>query len=341
MGEHYVPFGVARIARPGRDITIVAAGQMVPRALEAAEALAGEGIEAEVIDLRTIMPLDVETIVASVAQDPPPAGGRRGLGDVRHRRRDRPDDQRARVRRARRAGRAAAPGADLASVRAGAGAGDAGRHRADRRGRAAGARRHRAGAGSLARAGPAGGAPLPGAAPRPRATSARSAQPGAPAAGEMEITMPFGDLTVSEGRVVAWLKAVGDRVARASSSPRSRPTRRWSRSRRPPPARSPPSSSRSGRGADGRPHRADPAGERMRRSVASAPRAARRSEPRSAWRRRCVQRRTPSRAEGPLDRQPGGRRWRRPAIGKGLEYSPVGSELPKECASSHLASARA
>src|SRR6188508_2172018 len=66
VGEHYVPFGVARIAREGDAITLVAAGQMVPRALEAAEALAGEGIEAEVIDLRTIMPLDVETIVASV-----------------------------------------------------------------------------------------------------------------------------------------------------------------------------------------------------------------------------------------------------------------------------------
>ena len=66
VGEHFVPFGVARIARAGTDITIVAAGQMVQRALEAAEALAAEGIEAEVIDLRTIMPLDVDTIVASV-----------------------------------------------------------------------------------------------------------------------------------------------------------------------------------------------------------------------------------------------------------------------------------
>ncbi len=60
------PFGLARIARPGRDITIVAAGQIVHRALEAARALAAEGIEAEVIDLRTIMPLDVETVAASV-----------------------------------------------------------------------------------------------------------------------------------------------------------------------------------------------------------------------------------------------------------------------------------
>ena len=66
VGEHFVPFGVARIARTGTDITIVAAGQMVQRTLEAAEALAAEGIEAEVVDPRTIMPLDIDTIVASV-----------------------------------------------------------------------------------------------------------------------------------------------------------------------------------------------------------------------------------------------------------------------------------
>ena len=65
-GEHYVPFGVARIVRAGTDITIVAVGQMVQRAIEAADTLAARGIDAEVIDPRTIMPLDIETIVASV-----------------------------------------------------------------------------------------------------------------------------------------------------------------------------------------------------------------------------------------------------------------------------------
>jgi len=64
--DHYVPFGVARIAREGRDITIAAAGQMVQRSLEAAAALAEQGIEAEVIDLRTIQPLDVDTVADSV-----------------------------------------------------------------------------------------------------------------------------------------------------------------------------------------------------------------------------------------------------------------------------------
>jgi len=61
-----VPFGKAKIVREGSDVTIVAFSIMVGKALEAAEALAGEGISAEVIDLRSIRPLDVETIVTSV-----------------------------------------------------------------------------------------------------------------------------------------------------------------------------------------------------------------------------------------------------------------------------------
>jgi 2-oxoisovalerate dehydrogenase E1 component len=65
-GEHLVPFGVARIARAGTDLTIASAGQLVHRALEAAEILADEGVSAEVIDLRTIQPLDVETVADSV-----------------------------------------------------------------------------------------------------------------------------------------------------------------------------------------------------------------------------------------------------------------------------------
>ena len=65
-GEHYVPFGLARIARVGEHLTIATAGQLVHRALEAAEILIGEGVSVEVIDLRTIQPLDVETVAASV-----------------------------------------------------------------------------------------------------------------------------------------------------------------------------------------------------------------------------------------------------------------------------------
>ncbi|MHA1109054.1 MAG: pyruvate dehydrogenase complex E1 component subunit beta [Alphaproteobacteria bacterium] len=64
--EHLVPIGKARIVRPGSDVTIVAFSLMVGHALEAAETLAGEGIDAEVIDLRTLRPLDSETILESV-----------------------------------------------------------------------------------------------------------------------------------------------------------------------------------------------------------------------------------------------------------------------------------
>jgi len=61
-----VPFGKAKIVRKGCDVTIVAFSIMVGKALEAAEALAKDGIEAEIIDLRSLRPLDVDTIVASV-----------------------------------------------------------------------------------------------------------------------------------------------------------------------------------------------------------------------------------------------------------------------------------
>ena len=65
-GEYLVPFGQAAIRRAGGDVTIVATGWTVGRALAAAELLAAEGIKAEVIDPRTLVPLDVATIVTSV-----------------------------------------------------------------------------------------------------------------------------------------------------------------------------------------------------------------------------------------------------------------------------------
>ncbi len=61
-----IPIGKAKVARPGTDVTIVSFGIGMTYALGAAEALAKEGIEAEVIDLRTIRPMDIETVVASV-----------------------------------------------------------------------------------------------------------------------------------------------------------------------------------------------------------------------------------------------------------------------------------
>ncbi len=61
-----VPLGAAKIVRPGSDVTIVAFSIMVGKALEAAETLAADGIDAEVIDLRTLRPLDTAAIVESV-----------------------------------------------------------------------------------------------------------------------------------------------------------------------------------------------------------------------------------------------------------------------------------
>lgn len=63
-----VPAGKATIARPGRDVTIVAYSAMVHEALAVAQELATEGIEIEVVDLRTVKPLDTDTVMASVAR---------------------------------------------------------------------------------------------------------------------------------------------------------------------------------------------------------------------------------------------------------------------------------
>lgn len=223
VGEHFVPFGKARIARPGRDITLVAAGQMVPGALEAADLLAATGVEAEVIDLRTIMPLDIDTIVRSVRRthralvvDEAWAmcgiGGEiaQSLNELAYDDLDAPVGrlhtaptshpfapvlERAmlldtpRIVNAVRdviAGRPPVPDHWYAGGIGGLDAADA----ADR---------------------PAP-APTPPVVPTPppAAVSAASTVP-TPGAGE-PITMPFGDLTVSEGKLINWLKAVGDTV---------------------------------------------------------------------------------------------------------------------------------
>ena len=68
-GEYVVPLGEAAVRREGSDVTIVAIGWLVDRALAAAEQLAAEGVSAEVIDPRTLAPLDTATILASVDED--------------------------------------------------------------------------------------------------------------------------------------------------------------------------------------------------------------------------------------------------------------------------------
>ncbi len=64
--DYTIPFGVADVKRVGKDVTVFATGVMVHRSLEAAELLAKEGIDIEVIDPRTLVPFDKETLVKSV-----------------------------------------------------------------------------------------------------------------------------------------------------------------------------------------------------------------------------------------------------------------------------------
>lgn len=65
-GDYTVPLGKANVVREGKDVTIVTYGAMVHTSLAAADELAKEGIEAEVIDLRTLVPMDMETVLASI-----------------------------------------------------------------------------------------------------------------------------------------------------------------------------------------------------------------------------------------------------------------------------------
>jgi 2-oxoisovalerate dehydrogenase E1 component len=66
-GEHLLPFGEARVVRSGTDATVVAVGIMVPRTLKALQSLDADGVSVELIDPRTLAPLDIDTILTSVA----------------------------------------------------------------------------------------------------------------------------------------------------------------------------------------------------------------------------------------------------------------------------------
>ncbi|WP_318567649.1 alpha-ketoacid dehydrogenase subunit beta [Salinigranum marinum] len=85
-GEHTVPIGEAQVRREGEDVSVFVYGAMTPRTLEAAENLAEEGVDVEVVDLRTVSPLDREAIVdsftktgrACVVHEAPRSGGLAG-----------------------------------------------------------------------------------------------------------------------------------------------------------------------------------------------------------------------------------------------------------------------
>jgi len=66
LDDFTIPFGKARVAREGTDVTIVSFGIGMTYAMEAADKLAGEGVSAEVVDLRSLRPLDYDTVIASV-----------------------------------------------------------------------------------------------------------------------------------------------------------------------------------------------------------------------------------------------------------------------------------
>jgi 2-oxoisovalerate dehydrogenase E1 component len=213
VGEHFVPFGVARIARQGSDITLVSAGQQVTRSLEAADLLATEGISAEVVDLRTIMPLDIDTVVESVRKTHrllviDEAWAMCGIGAeiaqaINELAFDELDAPVGRLH-TKPVSHPFAPVLERAILIDGARI-------------AEGARSVVAGLPPVPDHWYAGGGSAPGAAhlasaaPLPRAEAALQIAPAPQGAGE-PILMPFGDLTVSEGKLIRWLKGVGDAV---------------------------------------------------------------------------------------------------------------------------------
>ena len=211
-GDHLVPFGVARVARAGRDITVAVAGQTVHRALEAADILAAENIQCEVVDLRTIQPLDVDTVATSVARTHrllvvDEGWSAFGLGaelgqSVSELVFDELDAPVGRLH-TEPVTHPFAPALERAML-------------VNTEGVVAAVRAVLAGRPLVPRrwSGFSRGMSAPVAAPV--ALAPRPAPVATPLAEVVDgeaVTMPFGDLTVSEGRIVRWLRALGDRVA--------------------------------------------------------------------------------------------------------------------------------
>ncbi len=88
-GDYTVPLGKAAVVREGKDVTVLAWGAMLYEAIAAADEAQKEGVDAEVVDLRTLWPVDIDTIVAEREEDGAPRRRARGPEDVRLRRRAR------------------------------------------------------------------------------------------------------------------------------------------------------------------------------------------------------------------------------------------------------------
>ena len=104
LDDYVVPIGKAKIARPGTDVTIIAWSMSMTYALKAADELAKDNISAEVIDLRTLKPMDIATIIEFGKEDRPCGHRRGGLAAIGCRCRDRGERNRAGLRLARRPG---------------------------------------------------------------------------------------------------------------------------------------------------------------------------------------------------------------------------------------------
>ena len=116
--DHILPIGSSAVVRPGNDVTVVSVSRMVHEAVAAAELVAGEGISVEVIDLRTVVPLDVATILDSVHKTSRLLDRPRGRRPVRHRRRDRRHRRARRLLGSRRADRTDRRRTDSPALRA-------------------------------------------------------------------------------------------------------------------------------------------------------------------------------------------------------------------------------
>jgi 2-oxoisovalerate dehydrogenase E1 component len=217
-GEHFVPFGVAKVVRAGTQLTIVTCGQFVQNSLDAAVLLENDGISCEVIDLRSIVPLDVDTIAASVKKT-----GRLlvvdegysmcGIGaEIAQSMMELAfDDLDAPIGRLHTAPASHPFGPALLEeimitndkIIAAAKQIVAGHAPEQRRAR-----------GLVSAVAPAAATAPVSVAPQPAAMAAAPAA--APIKGEL-LTMPHGDLTVSEGTVVKWYKKVGDPVAKGET----------------------------------------------------------------------------------------------------------------------------
>lgn len=219
-GEHFVPFGLAKVVREGAHLTIVTCGQHVQSSLDAAVKLEAEGISCEVIDLRSIVPLDVDTIAASVKKT-----GRLlvvdegysmcGIGaeiaqsmmELVFDHLDAPIGRLHTVPAAHPFGPTLLEEIVINNDKIIAAAKQVISGHAPQQPRARGwAGKDTSGVAPVAAVTPAApvmAAPPPAAAP---------VAPPAPIEGEV-LTMPHGDLTVSEGTIVKWYKKVGDPIA--------------------------------------------------------------------------------------------------------------------------------